>query len=166
MQVRALVVCSLALIAAVGRGAAQATSAVAPGARVRVWAPEWRNEAVTGTLVELGSDYVVVRPEGQAETLGVPRRAITSMYVSVGRTQRTGWGIKYGAVAGFVAGSLVGATVCAVAVDSCASSQQQEENQTLVYSIGGGFIGAGAGLLVGAIIGGRIRADRWERVPH
>ena len=145
--------------------AAQEVPPLTPGARVRVWAPELRDHKLAGTLVELGADTLVLQARPDAGWLRIPRAWVTRLDVSRGRKSRVGSGIKYGVLAGLVTGALVGGIVCKSQY-SCSNAHQEEGDMTPLYALGGAVMGAGSGLIVGALVGDAASGERWEEVPQ
>jgi len=163
MLMRLLALCSICLHVAAGAVMAQHVAALEAGARVRVWGPAWRDQAVTGTLVSFDGDTLLLQPVGKADTLRIPRSGVTRLDVSRGSASRVGAGIKYGVIVGVIVGTVVGAAACA-AEYSCSGDEDAGAN-TLAYSFTGALVGLGSGLVVGAAVGAARSGERWETVP-
>lgn len=87
--------------------AAQATPAIAVGARIRVWTTDARK--MTGRLEAVSSDTLVVQPEGTATSVSIPVTLVTRIEISRGSMSRREsawrralWGAAIGAVPGAV----------------------------------------------------------------
>jgi len=163
MLMRLLALCSIGLNVAAEAVMAQHAAALKAGARVRVWGPAWRDEALTGTLVSFAGDTLLLQAQGKADTLRVPRSGVTRLDVSRGSASRVGAGIKHGVIVGVIVGTVAGAAWCA-AEYSCSSDEDAGAN-TLVAAFTGALVGLGSGLVVGAAVGAARSGERWETVP-
>jgi hypothetical protein len=93
-------------LVAVGPVHADETNGLSPGARVRLTAPSVSGKRLVGTLRNLDDVTLTFLPRGAAETMQVPRSAITGL--EVGRGSRRRKGAIIGAVAGLVSGVALG----------------------------------------------------------
>jgi len=102
----------------------------------------------------------------------VPIGALTEVTVHRGSRSNAGWGALIGSVVGVALGAVLGDatyTECTGSSGSwwfefhidCVSLFDSAARQRTVFGIGGGIVGAG----LGALVGGFIRTNRWERVP-
>lgn len=161
--------CALALGLPLGALGGQETPPLAPGARVRVIAPNlvcnhpgaapcYRK--VVGSLESIDSAIIVVRRES-GETVNVPRAPGTLLDVSTSRgacSRHRGGCVALGFLGGVGVGALVG--WISVQAQGGASGPNCSENPCeLVYLL---TLPAGAvlGTIVGAVVGG----DHWENV--
>ncbi len=137
---------------------AQEQSPIESGALIRVTAPSMFSDRITGTVVSWESEQLVL--DALSGTLTFAIDSITKLEISRGMKSK----VKVGAVIGGVVGLLVGA---AVFVETQCRSRDQivcignsevvdgAEEATLLIALGVG---------VGALIGNRVRTDRWEEV--
>lgn len=138
-----------------GRLAAQETRALAVGTRVRVaHASACCVSPQLGTLVSLNADSLVLRPDGSATPLALPRGAVRS----VEYRRRTGSHIVGGAVVGLLVGGVAGAVIARAA--ECDPSCTDEAG---LAAMGGGATGALGGAVVGAIFGAIMPRTVWRR---
>lgn len=130
-----------------------------PGARVRVSAPDVLPRRVTGRVVRVTPDTVVLRT-GAAEPVAIPFAAAQRMERSLGRNR--GWGaargLGFGALAG---GTAMGAAVLSGA-EFCIYVSCLQNN--LAGAAGGFLIGAGLGAPAGALIGAVVGVEEWEAI--
>ena len=119
--------------------------------------PRTRFTRVVGTMVTLAADSMILRTN-QAEALALPFPSIARLEISRGQKSRVAAGVGYGALAGFGTGAIVGVVLCR---PGCGD----ETDLTPLVALVTGGIGAGAGALIGGLIGANSRSDRWERVP-
>ena len=135
--------------------AAQESDTLAVAARVRARvAPS--GQAYTGSIAALRNDTLVL-DRGQRGVLAVPLASV----VQLERSRGPGWcrrrpGARLGCIAlGIVSGAVIGGVISyqATKCDDCDLSG--------IGVIFGVPVGAGVGLIVGALVGG----ERWERVP-
>ncbi|MEP7226885.1 MAG: hypothetical protein ABI785_05960 [Gemmatimonadales bacterium] len=140
-------------------GAAQAGSALAPGARVRVKAIGSRGPWVQGELVNLTSDSVSIRVAEGADTVRLPRSTVAQVQVSRGIHARTGHGALLGLGIGAGAGLLLGV---AAAAEGCTGFCEINIGPEEVLAVTALLGGAGAG--IGALIGAVSHGERWQRV--
>ena len=154
---------------------------VAPGSRVRLWAPSAGLEAQVATLIRASDDSIVVlRAAARGESSGpvdtTSRRAglatesVSRLQRSLGRTR---WP---GAVAGFTVGAAIGVVGGAIgAVSALATMRPCDRtvsgNWCNLHDIGVALTVIGlplAGVLVGGLAGGVVGSlfvtERWEDV--
>lgn len=157
MRFPLLAVCVSGFVVFRSPAAAQEVPPVIPGTRVRVWAPQLPDDKQAGTLVALRSDTLFLQPELQADTVGIPRAAVTRLEISRGQRLHTGEGAVLGFTIGAGAGALVGFLV--------GNGQDCDGGCGGLGALLYGGIGAGAGLIIGTVVGGNKKTDRWEEVP-
>lgn len=146
-----------------------ADSLARTGRRVRLWltpgATRTRDyqepEVVTGQLVRLGADSVVVDRGGRL--VAVPRAQVTQLAVSVARASR-GRGALRGAGIGFLVGGVTGATLAGLTYTPCSPGEWICLTRSEAMAFGGALLGAG-GIVVGGIVGAARGGERWRAVP-
>jgi hypothetical protein len=147
----------LALLLLVALPAAPRAQSVAQGTRVRVMAPAISNDWIGGTVDRADSAALRLRVPPAGGVLLVPAQTLQRLQASRGRGTAT----LEGAIAGGTLGALVGFFAIRTEGDgSCARG--------CGGASGGGFlVGAGAGAVLGGLIGSRIRTgpERWREVP-
>lgn len=128
------------------------TSALTPGARVRITVPSLRKHPLVGTLVGVEDDSLTVQFGGRQnrKVQTVPRASITTLEVSRGRERHIGMGAMVGAMVGFVG---VGALVVA------SGGSAGDDLAAAVMGVGAA-VGAGLGAFGGAMM----QTDRWQEV--
>jgi hypothetical protein len=120
------------------------------GTRVRVL-DRIGGERFTGTVLRLTPDTLGVALGGGSTLLNLPTSRLASLEVSEGRERgQSAW---RGAGIGLVAGSLIGAV-------SMRGEGTPGDVGALVGLMVGGLLGAGSGIVVGAITA----PERWRRV--
>ena len=148
---------------------AAAQTTVSPGDRVKVQFSTVQAVVVSSTVrrdtqyVEVVGlfegfrrDSLYITTTGSDGPAAVPLADVSTMEVSRGRRNNTLKGMAIGTGVGFGAGFLTGVLMCSG--DKC--------------EVGGGeaglvigALGAGAGLLIGTVIGAASSGDNWEGVP-
>ena len=134
------------------------------GSRVRLFASDSGTEAGrlssrglkhTGTVIEMRSDTLVITAEAQSNPSFVPAASLTSLEVSRGTHSH----ILAGAALGLLAGAVVGGVITREN-----ATNNEERGLEILF---GTLLGGGAGLVGGAVIGSRLRTERWEalRLP-
>jgi hypothetical protein len=160
MQRRCTMLAGLSLLAV---PASAQTDSTFPrqGERIRVTAPERQLTRLTGTLVGMQADSLVVATA--AAQLSIPRRLVTRLEVSRGQRSAAGKGALIGLATALGVVGVVGYTACSAATSprSCFASQEGAQYIFLATWAASGATGA----LVGALIGGGVRRERWEAVP-
>ena len=122
------------------------------GSHVRLTAPAHEPARVEGVLQRVERDHLVIRPSDTDRTFSIPRQEITSLEVG-SRSRKTGTG----ALIGLISFGLLGAVT--VDPEIC----EPEPGYCLVV---GAIVAAGAGALLGALVGAFIRGEEeWNRVP-
>ena len=120
-----------------------------PGIKVRITAPSVAEGRLVGAVVTLSADTLVMKPK-TGNLLVIPLTSVTEFEMRHGRKRFVG----KGSAIGFLGGAVVGWFL---------PSGNLEEDE-----YGGGPIGAailgGAGLVIGAIVGG-IGYEQWEEMP-
>ena len=153
---------SLSVLCALAQSAAgQTETRLAKGARVRVVIPAADGQSqwhVTGTLVRLTGDTVVIMPGGVV-ILNEGRR----LERFVRSRGHGGKGAAFGAVIGALTGAVIGAETWQPCTQTgwfaCFMYPSQE-----VQAAGGAILGAAGGALVGFAIGSSIRTAMWRAV--
>ncbi len=144
------------------------------GQRVRITAPGALTPTrQAGRLISIRGDTILMQPDGGAESLAVPRAAITDMEVSHGRHLSTGSGIIIGALVGGVAGAVA---VAGTPGDKsscppqprgglgCGVGQSIDSALRPAAEIAAGVVGMIVGGAVGALIGHAHESENWESV--
>ena len=141
--------------------AAQGTGPLPPGQRIRVVSRELGGQTLTGRLLAIDDETLLLKVADRAEPIRLRRASIGQIEVSRGKRTGAGKGALIGGVALGIPGAFVGwyGTESCVEVLSCTPGH--------VY---GGFASAAIGGLVvggaiGALIGSAFTSERWERVP-
>lgn len=122
-----------------------------PGQRVRITAPDLGINQQVATFDALASGVLIVTADS---TMRFALADVTRLDMLAGRRGHP-W---RGAGLGFLGGAIVGTAIAAGATDT------GDEWYDLIVAFGAG-VGAGSGLLVGAVAGAFIKTDRWEEVP-
>lgn len=133
----------------------QQDTLVAPGARVRVYAPD----RFVGTVEALNPDALVLGLEHRDSSLAILFASITRLEVSVGQKSRA----RQGAAIGFFAGIGLGLAMAAAFAEDTRETGPTTEN--LAVALGLFAAGTGLGALAGYGIGSGIKVERWETVP-
>lgn len=146
---------ALALLAAPAALSAQTTDApLGRGTRVRVSAPTVLKRRVSGEVVRMSRDTLVVGRRD--DEVAVPLEAVELLELSRGKDPFMGavWGTGIGAVSGVA----LGAVACTASGDECS------DVVAILALYGGGAVGAGVGLVAGALVG----KERWRtmRTPY
>ncbi|SRR5712691_11023056 len=130
------------------------------GPRVRFKTAEgaWR----VGVLAAQDSARLGLVFEAAAETTWLARSEASNLEVSVGQRHPTGTAVGLGALGGALIGGAVAAasyTPCTGQGLSCIGDFGQG-----LQTLGGAIVGAGAGALVGLIVGSSTTEDQWQPV--
>jgi hypothetical protein len=128
-------------------GAAAQDVPLQPGRRVRVTVPSAAVSGQQATFQRVSGDTLVLSSASYAVN------DVTRLDVSTGRHGHPWTGM----LIGLLGGAAAGAGIAAAAYDS------NEDFYALVVLVGAG-IGAGSGLLVGAVAGALIKTERWEEI--
>ena len=133
---------------------------IAPGTRLRVFAPTLGRQPLVGVLQSFGADELILAAGGPPRVVVVPRQAVTRVDRSGGRHSRGRWTAR-GAGLGLLAGVAIG-----LASGACA------DDLTALFTFGtcdrglkavlGGILGTPTGALIGFAMP---PGERWERVP-
>ena len=143
---------------------AQQDTPVAPGTRVRVFAPRVDVEPLPGTVVALGADTLVLDVDGWHREVWQPRVSIPlalleRIEVSQGKKGKSK--AINGAVIGFILGAPIGGLLAYV---SCMIGLHVGEN-CIGETVTGVLLIGGLGAGIGVAIGSGIKAELWEAVP-
>lgn len=129
---------------------------VAPGDRVRIRAVETDVGGVTqrtyvGNLLGIEAETFRLERENQGSLVSLPTSAMRSLEVSRGTRGSGVWGAVIGAAGAFLLAQLI----------------PEQENMTpggdWTPVLGLGLVAVGGG--AGAIVGSRVKRDRWEEIP-
>ena len=150
-------VAAVLVVTPVATVAAQDSPPIKPGDRVRVQVCTPVCEPrVTGSVLELRSDALVVNPERSADTLQVALALLGVVEVSRGQKSHALAGLGIGFLGGAAVGAVGGALV------DCQSSVDLGEGFCVIALAG---VSAGAGLVLGGMIGLGWKTERWKEVP-
>jgi hypothetical protein len=135
----------------------------APGSAERGAAGTSNNllrERIIGTLVNIQESTLIVGEGKDGPRREVPLASVNRLEVSRGRHSSSGKGALVGMFAGAAGGVAAGLVVCNHG--NCVNSGTGDLTGVwaTALGLGGGLAGAG----IGAIIGGAIRTEQWERV--
>jgi hypothetical protein len=155
MRRTSLLLALMTLVAPVSSGA-QDTLPLAPGARVRVSAPDLIGPgALIATVVAMRRDTLVLRTAtGDAPPWTLPLERAEWLEVSRGRRGRGGQGALIGLLTGVAVGGLLGAALSG-------GEDNPLQGAAVGIAVGGGLVG----FVVGGVIGSKSRGERWEPVP-
>jgi uncharacterized protein YcfJ len=162
--------CLIALTACNASLRAQATPSLTPGTRVRVSAPALNlPEQEEGRILALQNDTMVVWLEGLADTVRLPLAQLATVDVSRGQHPAVRKGVAFGLVLGGLLGALVGAVTYQEPVVRCGFLGGPPGCTDDFFGrggavLGGGALGALAGMVVGGVIGAVHGSERWEPV--
>jgi hypothetical protein len=158
ITLRSLALAALLLaLAAIDPAAAQQADDGLTGTRVRVTAPHFAPERVTGVVTEYNDQRLQVTADGTGEVYVFPLRSVQRLDPFMGGSRgSTAWyrarvGAFLGAAVGFLAGAAIGTT-----------GDSNMVRPTLV----GGAIGLGTGATVGALFGAAFPSERWGWVMN
>ena len=153
---------TIALLLAPVAAWSQEPPTIVPGSRIRI------TELVagtsgrrSGTVVTASADTVVLRLDNGGETAAFSLGKISALEVSRGQKGHAGAGVGLGFLAGLGAGALVGALVCG-GERSCYSGS---DDMSAPYTAAAAGLGGVVGMLVGGVIGGNHKTEKWEAVP-
>jgi hypothetical protein len=128
---------------------------VVPGSRIRITdLGADRSSRRSGRVLTAGADTVVLSLDTGGEAVPFPLAGISQVEVSRGERRHVGAGIGLGLLIGAGAGALLVASDCEDSYGACGP-----------FTLIGGAIGGGAGMVVGGVIGALRRTERWEVVP-
>ena len=117
-----------------------------------------RRERLAGTLLRVDQATLTLSDRSEPPRV-VPIDSIVGLDVSRGRKGQAGKGALIGLATGVAAGIVASSIVCSGG-DCRQSGGDYTGLSRVVFAVGGGLFGAGAG----ALIGGRLKTDRWEPV--
>lgn len=148
----------------------QAQATPDSGARFRVTFTEaGASRRVTGTLVSLNADSIVLGDERESSASGplesrlaIPRAGITSLQVNTGRHSSAGTGALIGAGIGVVGGLVLGVAAQCDGSEVWFAACVDGAGQTAVLGLFLGAVGAG----IGAITGAFITHDTWHTLQQ
>jgi hypothetical protein len=146
----AMTLASIVALASEQRSPQETLSPIVTGSRVRVVSPRAVSGRVTGTVIEMSAESLVILADERP--LRVPRDAIEQLEVSTGKQRRT--------LKGMLIGAGIGAVVVPPALyDSCLSDCGSKWSAEYILA------GVGVGAAWGAGIGALVKKDRWSSVP-
>lgn len=127
-----------------------------PGQRVRF--ATLTQPRRTATVVETGTDAIVVSMAGGRQIVRVPLADVQHLEVSAGRRTYATEGGLLGAIPGAALGGVVGTAMC----------YDEEDCPAATFAVMGAFVGGTLSGLVGAGVGALFQSEKWERVetPH
>jgi hypothetical protein len=129
---------------------------VPPGARVRVTAPSLVGPLIANYLEMRGDTVVLVEDRAGQGLWSIPYSELRSLHLSTGQKRNNARyivrGAGVGAAGGFVLGLAFAATV-----------QPSDTGRKYKRITTGGFV-AGAGALIGAVVGSRFHAEAWSPI--
>ncbi len=145
--------------------AAQETTAVTPGSRIRASAPSVSNKPFVGDVVGWESDSLIANARvwqsgtwlNQQVKVGIG--SLTKLEVSRGRKSRFLQGLGYGLLVGAATGAVIGAA--SGDDDPSTWFAMSAGEKAAVGAISLGLLGG----IVGGVIGLSSPGERWEEVP-
>lgn len=132
-----------------------------PGERIRITIPSRGMTPLSGTLIAVRADSLLL--DTGAEKLSVPRSLVARLEVSRGKRSQGGRGALIGLAGGLTLGGIIGYAACNATTSPASCFESQEGSQ--YYFLVTWAISGAAGALLGAVIGGRVRGERWQVVP-
>ncbi len=132
------------------------------GTPVRIMAPALGPDPVVTRVVRLAADSLVLQTDPRLPELAIARSDITRLEVGSGRGNGRTRLIGVGLGAGFGGGALLGLALGSYVTNPDLQHSSNEVGRTLV----GGVIGAGLGVLVGAVVGSTRKEATWKVVDH
>ena len=154
------IILGLVLLLQVGYAGAQELSTLSIGDRVRIKAPSFSWDQISGNIVTMNADTLVLKSEKQTSLLKVPLTYVTGLGFSKGKKNNAG----KGAGVGLLIGATVGAVIGIGSTDDCSSSQGICVGGNEFILVGGVILG-GIGSAAGIIIGSFIHTEAWEEMP-
>jgi hypothetical protein len=131
---------------------------VSAGQRVRVeWSEAERRHRAAGTVLELRGDSLALAEPAGARAFALSRLERIDVRVPRSRVRGAAVGAGWGTLAGLAAGLVLGA----VSYSQCSGHDDDLCPLALVFAPP---LGAGAGLVVGAVVGAASPGERWQRV--
>jgi hypothetical protein len=154
------------LIAVVGfplRSDAQ-RGAIRSGDRVRVTVHHQGAGSITGTVVELDSDRLILSVTGWQDTIEVALNSLKGCRLSMGMKSRTVQGALLGGALGLGAGGMIG-----LIFGGCDNSNPGEwclEGEEWIAAAYLGAIGLAVGIGIGTLAGSTIKQEIWKDVSR
>ena len=142
--------------AAGAAGADDRPLAVKAGEKVRLTPTDSASRCLTGTVLEVQPDALIIKFKWSGESRRVPFSALGRLEVADGRHGHFKAGALVGFVPGFALGYLVGSAI------SC--YEHGSDCSGLGPGLGLGTIWGGVTALAGGLVGLAIRTDRWHGV--
>jgi hypothetical protein len=130
------------------------TNLLSPGSRVRVTAPDYDLRGMTGLVLRLTIDSITIERDDALPDLTLPFHRVERLQVSTGK--RPGLGLAQGAAVGIGIGTLAG--LAFGGLQYLTSSKEERELWFLIAVP----LGAGAGLIIGSIVGAAQPPDNWQ----
>ncbi len=150
-------------------GSGEDVSLVTTGARVRVVAPRVAERPLIGVLLAVQGVDLILRKEGSADPVVVPRAAITKFEVSRGPKSKAKAALIGGAI-GAAAGAILGAAAASptkcnpndiIEALACEVLNYDLSNSKGQYIAVGSLAGAGVGALAGTLLA---HGEKWQIV--
>jgi hypothetical protein len=138
-------------------GAGDSPPAMKAGEKVRLTPADPGSRRLTGTVLEVQPDALVIKFKRNGQFERVPFSALGRLEVARGRRGHSQAGALVGLVPGFAFGYLLGSVVGCI-------DQGSNCNGFGAGLVGGAYVG-GVTALAGGLIGLAIRTDRWNEVP-
>jgi hypothetical protein len=138
---------------------------IMPGDRVRVLAPSVAKKRLTGTVVSLTVDSLVIivpsgdPPPGSARSLSIPVPSVEILQVSLNRKAHVER-LWQGPAIGFAIGVVLAIFRTEDGTDPSGTVKSPHDSVTGQEALRIGLIGAGIGFLVGAVLA--IPREQWE----
>ena len=129
------------------------------GQRVRFVSAALGGRTLTGNLLAIDDETLLVKLAGRAEPLRLRRASVERFEVSRGRRSGAGKGALVGGLSLLVVGALAH-NLCGFNPD-CEGPPPPTSEDTVTRLASSAAVGAGIGALFGSAFGG----ERWERVP-
>jgi hypothetical protein len=134
---------------------------IALGARVRIYAPSLIDGQVTGKVVKLNADTLMVALRGPKTPLQVPCASIESLEIYRGVDRKIGKGMAIGTVIGAGVGAYVGYGLSGISFDGEKIDRSDRLEMASICGFALGLLGASVGAGIGVLRGD----ERWEKVP-
>jgi hypothetical protein len=132
----------------------------AAGERIRLVSPEFGPHKVTGRLLEVDDDTLLLKLPNRAEPVRLQRSSVERLDVSRGVHGRTRLGAMVGGVAVGALGGLAGYGIGRVS--GPADCVYDCRRPTFWGTVIGGVTGAGIGVAIGALAGTAVRIESWR----
>jgi hypothetical protein len=127
---------------------------LAAGARVRVTLLARQDAPVVGTLLAYRPESLTLAAEPDSAESTFARAAVGKLERSAGTYNNAGKGALYGALLGGASGFLLGTLF--------ESAVKEGDTEGIAVAVGAGGVVLGG--LIGAVVGGGSRHERWETV--